>query len=65
MADPELRRELFRARPDTLEDAVHDALAAESFYRMERTKERSRLAFSRMVKAREVPVESVADVDTR
>ena len=65
MADPELRKELFRTHPDTLEDAVHGALAVESFYRLERTKERSSLAFTRVVKAREVPRESVADVKKR
>ena len=65
VADPELRRELFRTHPDTLEDAVHDAMAVESFYRLERTKERSRLAFSRVVEAREVPMESVADIEKR
>ena len=62
VADPELRKELFRTHPDTLEDAVDGALAVESFYRLERIKERSRLAFTRVVEAREVPMESVADV---
>ena len=65
VADPELRKELFRTHPDTLEDAVDGALAVESFYRLERIKERSRLAFTRVVEAREVPPESVADVKKR
>ena len=65
VTDPELRKELFRMRPDTLEDAVHGVLAVESFYRLERTKERSRLAFTRVVEAREVPMESVADIGKR
>ena len=65
VADPELRKELFRTHPDTLEDAVDGALAVESFYRLERIKERSRLAFTRVVEAREVPTESVADVKKR
>ena len=65
VADPELRKELFRMRPVTLEDAVHDVLTVESFYRLQRTKERSRLAFPLVVEAREVPIESVADIGKR
>ena len=65
VADPELRKELFQTHPDTLEDAVDGALAVESIYRLERTKERSSLAFTRVVKAREVLSESVADVKKR
>ena len=65
VADPELRKELFQMRPITLEDAVHDVLAVESFYRLERTKERSRVALPRVVEAREVPMESVADIGKR
>ena len=63
ITDPELRKELFRTHPDTLEAAVQGALAVESFYRTERTKGRNRLAFSRVAETGEVPFESGAEVD--
>ena len=38
IADLDIRKELFRAKPETLEEAVQEAQAVESFYSMERNK---------------------------
>ena len=61
ITDPELRKELFRTHPDTLEAAVQGELAVESFYRTERTKGRNRLAFGCVAETSGVPCESGAD----
>ena len=43
VADSDIRKELFRSRPETLEDAVHAAQSIESFYRAEKNRGRNRL----------------------
>ena len=42
ITDPKLKEELFRARPETLSDAIAKAEIAESFYKSEQNKNRSR-----------------------
>ena len=43
ITDPKLKEELFRARPETLSDAIAKAEIAESFYKSEQNKNRSRV----------------------
>ena len=47
IADPKLKEELFRARPETLSDAIVKAEIAESFYTSEQNKVRSRIGTCR------------------
>ena len=63
IGDSELRKELFRSRPNTLEDAVQSALAVESFYRVERAKGRGRLAYSRAAETGQCSAEGVEKVE--
>ena len=42
IVDPDVRKELFRTRPETLEDAVQEAQAVESFYHTEKTRGRGK-----------------------
>ena len=42
IADPDVRKDVFRARPLTLNEAIRAALESESYYRAERNRKRSR-----------------------
>jgi hypothetical protein len=53
IADPELRKELFRAEPSTLDDAIRKAEVVESFDKAEQSRKRTKaVAYSRAVEAK-------------
>ena len=65
VSDSELRTEIFRSRPRTLEDAVSIAEETESFLRMERSKGRGKMAYSRAAETTEINESDVTLVKDR
>lgn len=65
LLDPTLRQELFRSRPDTLEEAIQVAQALESFYRSEKSRGRGKVVYNRMVEAKEVSSVEMAKLEAR
>ena len=67
IADPELRKELFRAAPETLDGAIRKAEIVESFSKAENSRRRSRtVAYNRAVETKDLSAKTdIEEIEAR